>query len=131
MFDYKFYLIKFSAIAYITILYVFISYNFTKINKSMLKYIGIYQEPSDFKKTKTLTFTIRLLLEITLISISAFIIRKLVRNIPFPLNNVYGFTYSRLKEFTHDPLLSEILLLNESNIIPNVKLLNNKLLYFL
>ena len=88
-------LIKCIAIAYIAIIDVFAGISITHL-------VDKYIFPKKFSEKDKEKSVPRLMLEVSLIisvlSIIAYIVRNIIQLIPFPLDDQYGFDYSRVKE---------------------------------
>lgn len=125
----KFYVNKLIGISYISILYVVISAVFSSLSKFLFRHVKLHVTPEDFKKTNRLIFIIKTLIEIAYVGILAFLVRKIVKKIYYPFDNLYGFQYKLLSEFQGGFLFSSALLLYDSNIIPNIKIITDSFLY--
>lgn len=98
--SYFFYIIKILDIFYVTNLYLFLGVLSSVFIKN---YIII---PYDKSRLYILNL-LYLLLIISFISLSVFLIRQLIRfYIPSPFNNLYGFKHSGLKEINGNVVLA-------------------------
>ena len=125
----KFYINKIIAISYISILYVVISAFLSSLSVYLFKYINLYISPEDFDKTNFFIFILKAFFEISYVGVLAFFIRKIVKKIYYPFDKLYGFKYNLLTEFQGGVLFSAALLLYNSNIIPNIKIILNHIFY--
>ena len=85
-----FYINKITAIAYIGILYF------------ILGVTGSYIIETSQPRTKDenkMIIGLEILLNVSLLVVMAYFIRKIVKHIPYPFDNLVGFEYSKLKEY--------------------------------
>jgi hypothetical protein len=117
-------LIKCCALAYIAVIDILIG---IFISHTLDKYI-FSKSFSKNDKDKSIP---RLIMEICLIvstfTIIAYIVRNIIQLIPFPLDNKFGFDYSRVNEVKSGALLSATLILYCSTLYSKVVTLRNKL----
>ncbi len=104
--------IKIIDIAFITVLFFIFCISFSKWLD--LK-IGVFKEKDN--ETKSI---LRLFLEIishlSLIAIAAYFIRNIVGFIPFPLDGLYGFQHSKVKELGGGVLINFLLYFYQYNL---------------
>lgn len=101
-----FLIIKLIGISYVTVLHVVLSLAVSKFIDIIIPNIEI--DPNI--KREPLPRCISLIfLNIILVSLAFYLIRNIVDKIPFPLNNMYGYNHSKLKE-RNNIILSSFLL---------------------
>ena len=66
-------------------------------------------------------------LNVSLIMISAYFLRKIVQHIPFPLNGYYGYDHNRVSELKGGVLISFAIISYQLNLKNKVDLLISKL----
>ena len=108
-------LIKCIAIIYITVIYVSIGILIASLIDKF--YSKIFKKEDD-KKTNIKLIT-EIVTIVSTIAVVAYIIRNIVLFIPFPLDNQFGFDYSRLNELLTGGILP-------GTIIIYCKILNKK-----
>lgn len=87
-------LIRLIDITYLTIIYVTISIVFSiYFNKLMGKF-----NVEETKKKSTTRLILEIYLHFTIIAIAAYLIRELVQQIPFPLDDVHDFDHGNVHE---------------------------------
>ena len=117
-------LIKITAIVYIAVIDIVVGLFITHI-------IDKYIFPKNFSKNDKDKSIIRLTSEIALIvsifTVISYIIRNIIQLIPFPLDDKYGFDYSRVNEVKSGALLGATLILYCSTLYNKAKILRDKL----
>jgi hypothetical protein len=88
--------IKIIDIVFITVLYFIFAISFSKWLD--MKIGPFNKKDNDNKSIPRLLFEI--IIHLSVIAISAYIIRNIVGYIPFPLNGLYGFEHSKVKELS-------------------------------
>lgn len=125
------FIIKLIAIAYATILFIMSGFFTTTItDKYIMQKFVDEDEKKENEKSKQ-KITLELSIMIGILGIIAYILRNIIQEIPFPLNNKFGFDYSRLKElsggslmlwalFAFSPVLNnKIAVLRKKILLPN------------
>lgn len=87
-----FYLNKSFAIIYIGLLYFILGISGSYIIEKSQSNI------KDEEKSKIMII-IEILINVSLLVVMAYLIRKIVKKIPYPFDNIAGFEYNKLKEF--------------------------------
>jgi hypothetical protein len=112
--DINFKMVKMTGIIYCAIMMGFPALIITIImNILYTKYIKESQED----KNNVYLQIFHILLLIGLFGIISYLIRRVVRRIPFPLDKFYGFDYMRLKELNESSTFTAIFLISFSIIV--------------
>ena len=112
--DINFKIVKMTGIIYCAIMMGFPALIITIImNILYTKYIKETQE----EKNNMYLQIFHILLLIGLFGIISYLIRRVVRKIPFPLDKYYGFDYMRLKELNESSTFTAIFLISFSIIV--------------
>ena len=112
--DINFKIVKMTGIIYCAIMMGFPALIITIImNILYTKYIKESQE----EKNNMYLQIFHILLLIGLFGIISYLIRRVVRRIPFPLDKFYGFDYMRLKELNESSTFTAIFLISFSIIV--------------
>ena len=116
--------IKFSALSYIAIIDILAGIFISHI-------VDKYIFSKSFSKNDKDKSIPKLILEIVLIvstfTIIAYIFRNIIQLIPFPLDDKFGFDYSRVNEVKSGALLSATLILYCTTLYSKVVILRKKL----
>jgi hypothetical protein len=112
--NFKFRLVKMTGIIYCAIMMGFPALVITIILNML--YTKYNNETLDQKQNIYLQL-FHILLLIGFFGIISYIIRRIVREIPFPLNGMYGFDYLRLKELNESSTFTAIFLISFSVLI--------------
>jgi len=120
-------LIKIIAIAFITVIY-----SFGGISLCMLsdKYIlnVFYDKTEEASNKKSIMRHIgETIAIISVYGILAYIARNLLQQIPFPLDNMYGFKYSRVNELTTGTLVLWSLLTYSTVLNSKISIIRRRL----
>lgn len=112
--DINFKMVKMTGIIYCAIMMGFPALIITIImNILYTKYVKESQE----EKNNMYLQIFHILLLIGLFGIISYLIRRVVRKIPFPLDKFYGFDYMRLKELNESSTFTAIFLISFSIIV--------------
>ena len=112
--DINFKIVKMTGIIYCAIMMGFPALIITIImNILYTKYVKESQE----EKNNMYLQIFHILLLIGLFGIISYLIRRVVRRIPFPLDKFYGFDYMRLKELNESSTFTAIFLISFSIIV--------------
>ena len=112
--DINFKIVKMTGIIYCAIMMGFPALIITIImNILYTKYVKESQE----EKNNMYLQIFHILLLIGLFGIIYYLIRRVVRRIPFPLDKFYGFDYMRLKELNESSTFTAIFLISFSIIV--------------
>lgn len=112
--DINFKIVKMTGIIYCAIMMGFPALIITIImNILYTKYVKESQE----EKNNMYLQIFHILLLIGLFGIISYLIRRVVRKIPFPLDKFYGFDYMRLKELNESSTFTAIFLISFSIIV--------------
>jgi len=77
----------------------------------------------NYEKISTLQMFFEIVLQLFALGVIAYILRNLVKLIPFPLDGIGGFKHERLKELDGGEVMALVLILFQHNLI-------DKVLYF-
>ena len=80
-----------------------------------------------YKQKSLLQIILEISLNVSLIMISAYFLRKIVQHIPFPLNGYYGYDHNRVSELKGGVLISFAIISYQLNLKNKVDLLISKL----
>lgn len=116
-------LIKCVAIIYITVIYVSIGILIASLIDKF--YSKIFKKEDD-KKTNIKIIT-EIVTIVSTIAISTYILRNLILFVPFPLDNQYGFDYSRLNELLSGNILFGAMMLYCNILMKKVILIRNRI----
>jgi hypothetical protein len=115
---YKFFTVKVIAIIYYSIFY-FIAAFLASIYTNKYQYdFDLEENKKKYKTDKIINFGVFLdvLFYFALIGVLFYLIRKIVKKIPFPLNNVAGFDVLRLSEYSGDTVMACIFFIFQSKL---------------
>ena len=84
--------------------------------------MGDFDE-ENYQKISMLQLFVEIVLQLFALGVISYILRNVVRLIPFPLDGVAGFHHNRLKELDGGEVMALVLILFQHNLI-------NKVLYF-
>lgn len=111
--------IKIIDIAYLSVIYATIVITLSVWIDTL---IGPIDENVESKKN-----IIRVILEcwafISLIAVLFYIVRNIVEKVPFPMDGMYGFVHSRVKEITGGPIFGFLIFFYAKNLRTKIELL--------
>jgi hypothetical protein len=84
--------------------------------------MGDFDE-ENYQKISMLQLFVEIVLQLFALGVISYVLRNIVRLIPFPLDGVAGFHHNRLKELDGGEVMALVLILFQHNLI-------NKVLYF-
>ena len=84
--------------------------------------MGDFDE-ENYQKISMLQLFVEIVLQLFALGVISYVLRYIVRLIPFPLDGVAGFHHNRLKELDGGEVMALVLILFQHNLI-------NKVLYF-
>ena len=114
--------IKIIDIIFITILYFFVGY-YTAIFIDGI-FVKIFGDEYSAKTQLTVLF--ELIVQMSFVGITVYILRNTIELIPFPLDGLYGFDHMRMKELKSGSLLSLAVVLFQYNLQSKFLYLRNK-----
>ena len=114
--------IKLIDISYLTIIYVTIAIT---ISIFIDRLIGEFDEHEADKKS-TFRIILEIYINLSFIAIAAYIIRNIVHMIPCPLNGLYGFDHTKVKELNGGMVFSFALFYYQLNLNKKIKYLFNE-----
>lgn len=112
--------IKLLAIAYVTLIHVVVALFVSRIIDRIIPDIEIDKTTNTEPLVRCLGLII---LNIIMITISAYFIRNIVEKIPFPLDGIHDFKYGRLKERTNIIISSFLLMYYQTKLRQRLDLL--------
>jgi len=115
--------IKILDIGYITIIYVILGITLAKISD---RYLSTFDEKKEAKKPIRQS-VLELILYIWLIGIVIYVVRNIVPLIPFPLDGIYGFEHSRVKEVTSAATFSIMFIYFQEHYQEKIKYIYSKI----
>lgn len=125
--------IKLLAIAYVTLIHVVVALFVSRLIDRIIPDIEIDKTTNTEPRVRSISLII---LNIIMITISAYFIRNIVEKIPFPLDGVHDFKYGRLKERTNIVISSFLLMYYQTKLRQRLDLLllnklpgSNRVLY--
>ena len=115
---YNFFTVKIIAIIYYSIFYfiaAFLASIYT--NKYQIDF-NLEENKKKYKNDKIINFGVflEILFYFALIGVLFYLIRKFVKKIPFPLNNVAGFDILRLSEYSGDTVMACIFFIFQTKL---------------
>ena len=115
---YKFFTVKVIAIIYYSIFYFIAAFLASIYTNKYQNDFDLEENKKKYKTDKIINFGVFLdvLFYFALIGVLFYLIRKIVKKIPFPLNNVAGFDVLRLSEYSGDTVMACIFFIFQSKL---------------
>ena len=112
---YSFLMVKILSIGYYSMIYFIFGFSISLL----LNYLMPSTDKEDERKAiKILKIIAEILINFALIGISFYFVRKLVKNyIPFPLDSLYGFDKSKLKEIQGGIIIATIYMSFQTKLV--------------
>jgi hypothetical protein len=123
MYKISFLAIKLLAISFVTILYFSLGF---LAAKGMDIFFKQFDQTTESKKPTWQIF-LEIAIRLCLIGILIYLSRIIVKNIPFPLNGIYGFNYFKLKELHSEFIFTIPLFVFHDNFTAKIKSMYNRL----
>jgi len=89
--------------------------------------MGDFDE-EEYKNTPTWQLFLQIILQLFALGVIAYVLRNVVKLIPYPLNGVAGFDHLRLKELDGGEVMALVLILFQRNLIDKVLFFVNRVL---
>jgi hypothetical protein len=115
--------IKFIALAYIATINILTG---IFISHYIDKYLFAKKLGKDDKQKSTGKLIFEIIIIISTFTIIAYIVRNIIQLIPFPLDEQFGFDYSRVKEVGSGAILSATLILYCSTLYSKVIIIKDR-----
>jgi magnesium-transporting ATPase (P-type) len=116
--------VKLLDIGLVTIYFFVLGLAAAKIFDNML---GVFEE-DNYDNIPTWQIFLEIILQLFFIGVIAYVLRNLVKLIPFPLDGVAGFEHIRLKELDGGEVMALVLILFQRSLIDKVLYFVNRVL---
>jgi magnesium-transporting ATPase (P-type) len=116
--------VKLLDIGLVTIYFFVLGLAAAKIFDNML---GVFEE-ENYDNIPTWRIFLEIILQLFFIGVIAYVLRNLVKLIPFPLDGVAGFEHIRLKELDGGEVMALVLILFQRSLIDKVLYFVNRVL---
>ncbi len=115
---YKFFTVKVIAIIYYSIFYFIAAFLASIYTNKYQTDFNLEENKKKYKNDKIINFGVflEILFYFALIGVLFYLIRKIVKRIPFPLNNVAGFDILRLSEYSGDTVMACIFFIFQTKL---------------
>jgi len=115
---YKFFTVKVIAIIYYSIFYFIAAFLASIYTNKYQTDFNLEENKKKYKNDKIINFGVflEILFYFALIGVLFYLIRKIVKKIPFPLNNVAGFDIHRLSEYSGDTVMACIFFIFQAKL---------------
>jgi magnesium-transporting ATPase (P-type) len=115
---YKFFTVKIIAIIYYSIFYFIAAFLASIYTNKYQTDFNLEENKKKYKNDKIINFGVflEILFYFALIGVLFYLIRKIVKRIPFPLNNIAGFDIHRLTEYSGDTVMACIFFIFQTKL---------------
>ncbi len=115
---YKFFTVKVIAIIYYSIFYFIAAFLASIYTNKYQTDFNLEENKKKYKNDKIINFGVflEILFYFAIIGVLFYLIRKIVKRIPFPLNNVAGFDILRLSEYSGDTVMACIFFIFQTKL---------------
>ena len=115
---YKFFTVKVIAIIYYSIFYFIAAFLASIYTNKYQTDFNLEENKKKYKNDKIINFGVflEILFYFALFGVLFYLIRKFVKKIPFPLNNVAGFDILRLSEYSGDTVMACIFFIFQTKL---------------
>jgi hypothetical protein len=115
---YKFFTVKIIAIIYYSIFYFIAAFLASIYTNKYQTDFNLEENKKKYKNDKIINFGVflEILFYFAIIGVLFYLIRKIVKRIPFPLNNIAGFDILRLSEYSGDTVMACIFFIFQTKL---------------
>jgi hypothetical protein len=115
---YKFFTVKIIAIIYYSIFYFIAAFLASIYTNKYQTDFNLEENKKKYKNDKIINFGVflEILFYFAIIGVLFYLIRKIVKRIPFPLNNIAGFDIHRLTEYSGDTVMACIFFIFQTKL---------------
>ena len=127
---YSFLMVKILSIGYYSMIYFIFGFSISLLLNYLMPSINNIDKEDERKAIKILKIIAEILINFALIGISFYFVRKLVKNyIPFPLDSLYGFDKSKLKEIQGGIIIATIYMSFQTKLVQKLNYIKNIFLH--